>query len=135
MSVMGDLGYLDTNLFVHVLYPNDPHYPRCRAILSALADDQAIGWLDAIVVYELTFILARRRRFPDRQAIARYVRGIIEAPGVMAPDKQVLIAALDRWVTQGVGFADAWLYVRSANDGKSICSANSRDFGGVQNTY
>ncbi len=32
------LGYLDTNLFVHALYPNDPHYPRCRALLAALAD-------------------------------------------------------------------------------------------------
>jgi hypothetical protein len=31
------LGYLDTNLFVHALYPNDPHYPRCRALLAALA--------------------------------------------------------------------------------------------------
>jgi predicted nucleic acid-binding protein len=135
MSVTGDLGYLDTNLFVHALYPNDPHYPRCRAILSTLADDQAVGWLDAIVVYELTFILARRRRFPDRQAIARYVRGIIEAPGVMAPDKQALLTALDRWVAQGVGFADAWLFARSVTDSVSICSANSRDFGGVQNTF
>jgi predicted nucleic acid-binding protein len=135
MSVTGDLGYLDTNLFVHALYPNDPHYPRCHAILAALADDHASGWLDAIVVYELTFILARRRRFPDRQAIARYVRGIIDAPGVMAADKQALLMALDRWMTQGVGFADAWLYARSVTDGTSICSVNSRDFGGVLNTY
>ena len=32
------LGYLDTNLFVHALYPNDPHYPRCRALLAALVE-------------------------------------------------------------------------------------------------
>lgn len=135
MSVTGDLGYLDTNLFVHALYPNDPHYPRCRAILTALADEQATGWLDVVVVYELTFILARRRRFPDRQAIARYIRGIVEAPGVMVVDKQMLLTALYRWAMQSVGFADAWLFTRSLMEGRAICSANSRDFGGVPNTY
>ncbi len=35
------LGYLDTNTFVsytHTLYPNDPRYTRCCALLAALAD-------------------------------------------------------------------------------------------------
>ena len=135
MSARSELGYLDTNLFVHALYPNDPHYPRCLAILTALAEGEATGWLDAIVVYELTFILGRRRRFPDRRSIARYVRGIIETPGVVAADKGLLLAALDRWVAQGIGFADAWLITCSSAIGSSVCSANARDFQGVSNTY
>ena len=45
MSVSGELGYLDTNLFVHALYPNDPHYPRCRTILTALAEGEATALL------------------------------------------------------------------------------------------
>lgn len=101
MSVPATLGYLDTNLFVHALYPNDPHYPRCRALLAALADVTATGWLDVVVVYELTFILARRRRFPDRQAIERYLRGILAAPGVQVDDRATLLAALGRWRAPG----------------------------------
>lgn len=135
MSVSGELGYLDTNLFVHALYPNDPHYPRCRALLTALAEGEATGWLDAIVVYELTFVLGRRRRFPDRQAIARYVGGIIETPGVVAADKGLLLVALERWVAQGIGFADAWLFACSAAANVAVCSANARDFQDVPNTY
>lgn len=135
MSVPATLGYLDTNLFVHALYPNDPHYPRCRALLAALADGTATGWLDVVVVYELTFILARRRRFPNRQAIERYLRGILAAPGVQVDDHATLVATLSRWATRGVGFADAWLLARARATGRPICSVNDRDFDGVLNTF
>ncbi len=129
------LGYLDTNLFVHALYPNDPHYLRCRALLAALADGTATGWLDVVVVYELTFILARRRRFPDREAIERYLRGILAAPGVRTEDRPALLTALGSWATRGVGFADTWLLARAQATGRPICSVNERDFGGVPNTF
>lgn len=135
MTAPAALGYLDTNLFVHALHPNDPHAPRCRALLTALADGTATGWLDVVVVYELTFILARRRRFPDRAAIERYLRGIIAAPGVQTEDRQTLLAALSRWTMHGVGFADAWLLARAHATGLPICSVNARDFSGIPNTF
>jgi predicted nucleic acid-binding protein len=134
VSAPAPLGYLDTNLFVHALYPNDPHYPRCRALLAGLAAGTATGWLDVVVVYELTFILARRRRFPDRPAIERYLRGILAAPGVQADDRATVLAALSRWATHGVSFADAWLLTRAQATGQPICSVNDRDFG-VPNTF
>ena len=39
MSAVRQLGWLDTNLFIHALFPRDPHYPRCQELLRALADD------------------------------------------------------------------------------------------------
>jgi predicted nucleic acid-binding protein len=131
----GELGYLDTNIFVHHLYPNDRHYSRCRAIVAALEDGSATGWLDATIVYELTFILARGRRLPNRRAIAEYVQSIIAMPGVKAEEPQVLAAALERWAARGVGFADAWLFARALADGRPICSVNARDFTEVGNTF
>ncbi|MGN6813633.1 MAG: type II toxin-antitoxin system VapC family toxin [Thermomicrobiales bacterium] len=135
MSTPVLLGYLDTNLFVHALYPHDPHYPRCRALLAGLADGTATGRLDVVVVYELTFILARRRRFPDHPAIERYLRGILAAPGVQVDARATLLAALSRWATHGVGFADAWLLASAQTAGWPICPVNNRDFSGVPNTF
>jgi predicted nucleic acid-binding protein len=135
MSAPATLGYLDTILFVHALYPNDSHYPRCRALLAGLATGTATGWLDVVVVYKLTFILARRRRFPDRPAIERYLRGLLAAPGVQVDDRPALLAALGRWATRGVGFADAWLLTRAQATGLPRCSVNDRVFDGAPNTF
>lgn len=58
MTAPAVLGYLDTTLVVHALYPNDPHPPRCRALLAALADGTATGWLDVVVVDDRPTLLA-----------------------------------------------------------------------------
>jgi hypothetical protein len=42
---------------------------------------------------------------------------------------------LQRWASQGVGFADAWLLARALANGRPVCSANARDFAGVTNTF
>ena len=129
------LGFLDTNLFVHSLYSNDRHYARCREIIAALEDGSAQGWLDATIIYELTFILARGRRFTDRMAIASYVQNIISLAGVHVENEDLLMAAIDRWARRGVGFADAWLFVQAMATGQPVCTVNLRDFSGVSNTF
>jgi predicted nucleic acid-binding protein len=130
-----NLGYLDTNIFVHNLHPKVENYARCREIITALEEGRATGRLDATVVYELTFILARSRRFPDRPAIAEYVQSILTMTGVIVEDLETLKTALERWATRGVGFADAWLFARALADETSVCTANARDFPGVRNTF
>jgi len=129
------LGFLDTNLFVHSLYSNDRHYARCRQIIATLEDGSAQGWLDVTIVYELTFILARGRRFTDRMAIAHYVQSIISLAGVDVENEDFLLAALDRWARRGVGFADAWLFVQAMATGRPVCTVKMRDFGGASNTF
>lgn len=133
--MIAQFGYLDTNLFVHSLHPNDPHCARCQEIIDALEDGSAQGWLDATVIYELTFILVRKRRFPDRAAIAEYLRTIITLPGIRVENEALLIAAIDRWSVHGVGFADAWIFVQAMAGGQPVCTVNARDFSGVVNTY
>lgn len=128
-------GWLDTNLFVHPLFANDPHRPRCHAILQGLQDGDAEGWLDPTVVHELTFVLGRQRQFADRRDVHQYVQGIVLAPGVHAEDKPGLLEALDHWERQNVGFVDAWLGVLARRRGMPICSVNRADFPGLPNTF
>ncbi|MGH2391269.1 MAG: type II toxin-antitoxin system VapC family toxin [Chloroflexota bacterium] len=129
------LGWLDTNIFVHALFAKDTRHDRCRAILQALQEGRANGWVDVVVVNELIYVLGRLPQFPGRAAIHEYIRGILSITSIYADDKQVLLAGLARWATERVGFADARLAILAEAHGLPICSANQRDFAGIDNSY
>jgi predicted nucleic acid-binding protein len=130
-----ELGYLDTNLFVHALFPQDTQYARCRAIVADLEQGVATGWLDPLVIHELTYVLLNLRRFSDRAAVERYLRGIVRSPGVQSAERDTILAALSRWASRGGGFVDAWRATRALEQGHSVCSVNARDFPDVPNTF
>lgn len=130
------LGWLDTNLFVHFLYPGDREHKRCRAIVEALADDRAQGWLSFAVMHELTYTLSRKPGFGTRAAIATYVSSLLLYPGVLADDKDMLANTLARWTASAtIGLVDAYLAVLAERDGVAVCSANARDFPTTPNSY
>src|SRR6184192_1522732 len=130
------LGWLDTNLFVHALFPREPHHARCRAIVRALEEGRAEGWLDPLVVHELSYVLSRLgQRFPTRTAIEEYLRGILLIDAIHADDKAGLLEAVARWEIGRTGFADAWLAVRARRRGLPVCSVNQADFGSMPNTF
>lgn len=129
------LGWLDTNIFVHSLYVNDTHCGRCRSLLEAISRGDAEGWVDPIVLHELTYVITRRQLFPTREAIHQYVRSMLIWENLHAEDKDGLLQALARWARQNVGFVDAWLAVLAQRRGLPVCSVNAVDFAGVPNTY
>lgn len=129
------LGWLDTNLFVHALFPGDRQHARCREIIRALEEGAAEGWVDLLIVHELTYVLGRLRVFPNRAAIQHYIRTILLNPNIQAADKAALLEVVARWATEGVGFADAWLTMLAQRHGLAVCSANVADFPGVDNTF
>jgi predicted nucleic acid-binding protein len=128
-------GWLDTNLFVHALFPRDPHHARCRVILEALERGTGEGWLDPLVVHELSYVLGRLPAFPDRAAIHTYLRTVLLMDAVQADDKPGLLEALARWATGRVSLVDAWLAVVANRRGLPVCSVNRRDFPDVVNTF
>lgn len=128
-------GRLDTNIFVHALFPRDTQYARCRAIIAALGDGSGEGWLDPLVVHELTYVLLRVRQFRDRAAIGIYLRDLLRMPGLQTAQRSLLLTALARWATRGGGFVDAWLATLALGDGQPVCTANARDFPDVRNTF
>lgn len=130
------LGWLDTNVFVHALQPNDREYARSRALLDALADSRAEGWLSPLVMHELTYVLGRFPAYQTRAAIQTYLLAILASPGMRVEDKPTLIATVARWsVSASIGFVDAYLAELAQRDAVPVCSANARDFPVTPNSY
>lgn len=129
------LGWLDTNIFVHASYRRDPLFARCRAIMESLQSGEAVGWIDPLVIHELTYVLQRQAQFPTKRDAYQFIRDIVVSDGVHVVEQGDAMAALARWATQGVSFVDAWLYVTAQRKRMPVCSANRRDFVGVRNTF
>jgi predicted nucleic acid-binding protein len=131
------LGWLDTNLFIHSLSQRDTHYRRCTEIVKDLARGDAEGWIDVVVVHELTYTLPRfdRQRFDSAGACHQYIRSILSYPGVRADDKDELLEILAEWDFAHIGFADARLRVLARRRNLPVCSVNRRDFSGTPNTF
>ena len=130
------LGWLDTNVFVHALQPNDREYARSRAVLDALADGRAEGWLSPLVAHELTYVLRRFSAYQTRAAIQTDLLAILDNPNVRVEDKPLLIAAVTRWaVGASIAFVDAYLAELAQRDAAPVCSANTRDFTTTPNSY
>lgn len=130
-----ELGWLDTNIFIHALSALDAHYARCTDIINALQDGRAEGWVNAAMLHELSYVLSRRGGFAARATIATYLLEILNAPGVLAADKAVLAATVTRWGTTSVAFVDAYLTELAQRDSLSVCTVNARDFPGIANSY
>ncbi len=139
------LGLLDTGLFIHALFADDPHAPRCAAILEALEREEAEAWLDVTVLHETTYALrvvpgftragAGGRPELDRAAVHAYLRPLLLLRGLRADDREALVAALDRWATTDVAFVDAWLATLARRRHLPVCSVNARDFPDVPNSF
>jgi len=129
------LGWLDTNLFVHLLFPGDPHFGRCSAIVRALEDGRADGWIDPVVIHEMTYVLQRTQLFPTREAVHEYIRNVLLIESVHAYDKDGLLETLASWAESGTSFTDVWLAVLARRRELPVCSVNVKDFGVVKNTF
>jgi len=130
-----ELGWLDTNIFVHALMLGDPHQSRCRDVLQALQDGRAEGWIAPSVVHELSYVLTRLPTFKTRPAIALYLTTLLSYPGVVAADKPLLIATVGRWAVGRISFIDALLTELAQGDGRPVCTVNARDFPTTPNSY
>jgi predicted nucleic acid-binding protein len=129
------LGWLDTNIFIHSLLPNDPHYPRCRALIRALQEGRAEGWIDVTVIHELTYTLRRLPRYGSRALIRAYIERILGIAQIRADDKPALRETLLLWEQQG-GFVDIWLATLARRRNLPVCSVNERDFpSDLNNTF
>lgn len=130
-------GWLDATIFVHALFANDPHRKRCIEILEALESGEGEGWIDVVVVHELTYVLPRAlpKVFNSRSAVAEYLLSFLTLGTVHSPDMDVIVASLQRWSSSQVGFADARLLTLAESGGLPVCTVNKRDFPSAHNTF
>lgn len=126
MSSPREVGWLDTNVFVHA-QTRDASSAACRALLRALDHGEAAGWLDPVVLHELSYVLPRVLRW-DRETVAQYLSAVLLAPGVRVEGgNDVLLDAVVRWARTGAAFADAVLAARAAATDQSVCTVNVTD--------
>lgn len=134
------LGWLDANILVHALVANDPHRDRCRRILAELQEGRTEARIDPLTIHEASYALFKvlPDKFPTPGEVAEYLTSILLIDAIQCPDKEELLAALERWAEKGPkwgGFVDAWLAVRARRSGLPVCSVNGSDFPDVANTY
>lgn len=134
---MDELGWLDTAVFIHPLFTNDPLAPRCREILRCLQDGDATAWLDVIVVHELMYVLPRTGlpALSERQGVAEYIRRIVALSSVFADSKDELLETLVVWSRGKLAFADARLGVLGRQRNMNVCSSNEADFQTAANSF
>lgn len=130
-------GWLDTTIFIHVLFKNDIHQSRCDEILESLESGKGEAWIDPIVIHELTYVLPRALPavFNDRKKIADYLLSFLTLDTLHAHRKEILITSIQYWSTSNVAFADARLTTLAESDNLPVCTVNQRDFPRVRNTY
>lgn len=130
-------GWLDTTIFVHALFQNDPHRQRCVHILQAVEKGEAEAWIDDIVIHELTCVLPRAlpEAFTDRGAVAEYLLGFLALDNIRAMHKDILIETLQHWSAHGIGFAGARLAVLARRYQFPVCTVNERDFMDVEHSF
>lgn len=121
------LGWLDTKIFLHAILPRDRHYPRCHALVKALQEGRAEGWIDVTIVHELTYTLQRLPGYNEHARIRTSIEQILGMAHIHASDKPALRQALARWQQQG-GVVDAWLAALAERRALPVCSVNARDF-------
>lgn len=132
-----DFGWLDANIFIHPLFTSDPHRPGCMAVLDAILQGRATGWLDAVTLHELTYALPRAlpRRFATRQDVYAYLMGYLTCETLQCDDKEALMETLRLWVEAAPRFGDARLLARARTRDMPVCTVNGKDFPGARNTY
>lgn len=119
-------GLLDTNLFIHA-YTSDQHSLECQKFLAAISRGEVQGWLDMLVVHEITYSLPRYVKEFTRESLADYLIDITDWPGVLC-DRDVLVDALTRWkVTPGLSFVDAYLAAVAITQGVAVFTKNVRE--------
>jgi predicted nucleic acid-binding protein len=134
--VTRDLGWLDTNIFVHALHRHDPFHRRCRAILNGLETGHVAGWIDPLVIHELTYVLKRIPSFTSRKDSYEYIHSVLACETIYARDKPLLVESLARWAdSERLSFTDAWLLTLCQRRNMPVCSVNRNDFASVANSF
>ena len=94
-STVNPDGLIDTNVLVHALMSDDSS-DECRAFLEGVRSGSMRAEIHPLVVHELTYTMMRVRVFSSRQAVAEYVRSVLQWPGIVS-DVTILDRTLERW--------------------------------------
>lgn len=120
-------GLLDTNVFIHA-YMLDQHSEECRRFLAAVARGEVQAWLEVLVVHELTYAFPRVIKQFTRESLADLLLNLINWPGILCREKEVLVETLTRWKSStGLSFVDAYLAASAGRSDMPVYTKNMRE--------
>ena len=113
---------LDANVLVRFLVHDDPKQsPAATALFAAAERRDFLLHLDSLAVAEAVSVLVGRYR-RSRAEVVGALLTVIRNAGVATAEADVVTAALQRFASANVDFADAWLAARATHLGHGVAS-------------
>lgn len=106
---------LDTNVLVRVITRDDPAQANQARSVMERCSPQDPGWISAIVLCEIVWVLLRGYRY-TRVQTAGVLGQLLRTAELEIEDSDLARQALDRF-TKGFDFADAFIGLRSSRSG------------------
>lgn len=108
---------IDTNVLVRLLTQDDPVQSlQARRFLTKHCNPKQPGWISAIVLCELVWVLARTFRY-SREQVTAVLTQLLRTAEFEIEDADLARQALDRFSREGRDFADALIGLRNARSG------------------
>ena len=106
------------------------HSAQASALLVSLEHPEVLCHITDIVIFETVYLLSGLYAQP-KEAVRDVLKDILNLPGVIAPNKSLLVAALDLFVRAKMSFPDAYHTMFMQSVGISRVVSFDRDFDGV----
>ncbi len=128
-----DLAWADANLFISLIVgPEDSTHGLALSLFREVAVGRVALIVTPVTVHEVVNVLDRRYGH-ERSAIARELAGILQADGMLVPERAALLVALDLYGRQNrLDFADAYLAASASVVGPPLVASFDRDFDRVE---
>lgn len=98
---------IDTNVILrYLLQDNDDLAPAANAIMEAVDDGKLSVSCDPVVLAEVVFVLGSFYKL-SAEEIRVALSPIVKSDGVLIPNKDRYIRALELYVTAGIHYGDA----------------------------
>lgn len=99
---------LDTNVLVRAIVDqaDEEHTRAARSIFEDRAGSREPIYVNSVVLVESVWMLRRFGKL-DREQVADFVDGLLQAPNVVLADRDTVAEAVDLYRAGGADFADA----------------------------
>lgn len=107
--------FVDTNIFIHSLFPVDKNkYSRCNHLFNKATEGKILLWTSEWVIAELVWFLQRKKT--QVEACKEIIIKILSTKGLEVKNKQWLLNILDLW-DERMDFVDVIGVLESQKEG------------------
>ncbi len=122
--------FLDTNVLIRLLTGDDPvKQAASRKLFEKVAEGSAVLVAPDTVIADAVFVLSSPRLYRlSRAQIQDFLTPLLRLPRFQVENRNILIAALDIYVSTNLGFGDAVIVAAMRHDGATRVYSYDTDF-------